>query len=92
MNNEEIDQLSKAIALFYDGENTPIVTAKGTGKDAEEIIRIAQESGVPLCDNSLLVELLVQLELGDNIPSALYTAIAQILSFAYQLELESTTK
>lgn len=83
------EKISKAIALFYDGENTPVVSAKGVGANADEIIRIAQENNVPLCDNSLLVELLAQLELGESIPSALYTAIAQILAFAYQLEMDN---
>lgn len=85
---ETHQKITKAVALYYDGENTPIVTAKGLGEEAQEIIRIAEESGVPLCDNALLVELLAQLELGDSIPGSLYTAIAHILSFAYQLELD----
>jgi flagellar biosynthesis protein len=39
-----------------------------------------------LCDNGALVELLVQLELGDEIPESLYLAVAYIIAFAYQLE------
>lgn len=79
-------ELQKAVALYYDGKNAPHVSAKGTGKLAEEIIAIAQEHGVPLCDNSTLVDLLVTLELGDEIPEALYIAVAYIIAFAYQLE------
>jgi flagellar biosynthesis protein len=79
-------ELQKAVALYYDGKNAPHVSAKGTGKLAEEIIAIAQEHGVPLCDNSALVDLLVTLELGDEIPEALYIAVAYIIAFAYQLE------
>ncbi|WP_188151573.1 EscU/YscU/HrcU family type III secretion system export apparatus switch protein [Teredinibacter waterburyi] len=79
----------KAIALFYDGNNAPTVTAKGGGDEAEEIIRIAREAGVPLCDNAPLVELLSELELGDNIPEQLYIAVAHIIAFAYQLQFES---
>jgi flagellar biosynthesis protein len=41
---------------------------------------------VPLCDNAALVDLLVTLELGDEIPEALYIAVAYIIAFAYQLE------
>jgi flagellar biosynthesis protein len=79
-------KIQKAVALFYDGNNTPTVTAKGTGAVADNIIAIAQQHGVPLCDNSALVELLVTLELGDDIPETLYLAVAYIIAFAYQLE------
>lgn len=80
------NELQKAVALYYDGKNAPHVSAKGTGEVAEQIIAIAQEHGVPLCDNSALVDLLVTLELGDEIPEALYIAVAYIIAFAYQLE------
>lgn len=79
-------ELQKAVALYYDGKNAPHVSAKGTGEVAEQIIAIAQENGVPLCDNSALVDLLVTLELGDEVPEALYIAVAYIIAFAYQLE------
>lgn len=79
-------ELQKAVALYYDGKNAPHVSAKGTGEVAEQIIAIAREHGVPLCDNSALVDLLVTLELGDEIPEALYIAVAYIIAFAYQLE------
>ncbi len=80
------EQLQKAVALYYDGNNAPHVSAKGTGKIAEEIMAIAREHGVPLCDNPSLVDLLVTLELGDEIPENLYIAVAYIIAFAYQLE------
>lgn len=79
-------QLQKAVALYYDGKNAPQISAKGTGKVAEQIMEIAREHGVPLCDNPSLVDLLVTLELGDEIPESLYIAIACIIAFAYQLE------
>lgn len=80
------NKIQKAVALFYDGKNTPTVTAKGTGAVADNIISIAEQHGVPLCDNSALVELLVHIELGDEIPETLYLAVAYIIAFAYQLE------
>ncbi|MBU3069959.1 EscU/YscU/HrcU family type III secretion system export apparatus switch protein [Aestuariicella sp. G3-2] len=78
-------QLQKAVALFYDGQQAPRVTAKGLGEHADAIIAIARDSDIPLCDNSALVDLLMTLELGDEIPEALYTAIAHIIAFAHQL-------
>jgi len=79
-------QLQKAVALFYDGVQAPTVTAKGIGEEAQAIIEIAREHEIPLCDNAPLVDLLVTLELGDNIPPALYTAIAHLIAFAYELQ------
>ncbi len=83
------EKLTKAVALFYDGEQAPIVSAKGEGAQAEEIIKIANENGIPLCDSEGLVELLTQLELGDNIPRSLYITIAHIIAFAYKLQLDN---
>ncbi len=80
------EEVQKAVALFYDGKTTPHISAKGTGEVAQQIIAIAEEHGVPLCDNSALVELLVTLELGDQIPETLYRAVAYIIAFAYQLQ------
>ena len=75
----------RAVALFYDGETTPRVTARGSGALAEEIIRIAREHGVPLHEDRDLLVLLSQLELGDEIPRELYVAVAEVIAFAYML-------
>lgn len=86
LNDLPEEELRKAVALFYDGDNAPVVTAKGIGAEAQKIIDIAHEHEVPLTDNSQLVDLLVTLELGDEIPEALYVAIAYIIAFAYELQ------
>lgn len=79
-------EIEQAVALYYDGEHTPVISAKGSGDVAQQIIDIAQEHGVPLCDNPSLVEFLMTLELGDEIPEKLYLAIAYIIAFAYDLK------
>ena len=81
-------ELKQAVALFYDGENTPKITAKGEGDIAEQIIAIAQENNIALCENKALNDLLMTLELGEEIPETLYLAIAHIIAFAYQLNAE----
>lgn len=73
----------KAIALQYDGENAPIVTAAGEGAIAQEIIRIAREHGVPLRQDASLAALLSDLELGDEIPEHLYRIIAEVIAYVY---------
>ncbi|MBC6906750.1 flagellar protein FhlB [Saccharophagus sp. K07] len=80
-------KLEKAVALFYDGRGAPQVTAKGEGAEAEQIIALAREHGVPLCDNPALVELLTQIEIGDHIPEELYIAVAHVIAFAYRLRM-----
>lgn len=73
----------RAIALQYDGDNAPIVTASGEGDIAEEIIRIAKEHGVPLREDMMLAALLSELELGEEIPPLLYRVVAEVIAYAY---------
>ncbi|HEY7772467.1 MAG TPA: EscU/YscU/HrcU family type III secretion system export apparatus switch protein [Marinagarivorans sp.] len=84
-NEPSHEELAKAVALFYDGEQAPTVVAKGTDDTAAAIIALAQEHKVPICNNPALAELLTLLDIGDHIPKELYVAIAHIISFAYQL-------
>lgn len=74
-----------AVALQYDGRQAPRVTAKGYGEVAEEIIRLAREHNIPLYEDVELVGLLSRLDLGDEIPEALYIAVARVIAFAYLL-------
>ena len=76
----------QAIALQYDEINAPKLVAKGEHDVAEEIIKLAKEFGVPLYENSELVELLAKLELGDEIPEVLYRVIAEVIAFAYHIK------
>ena len=74
-----------AVALQYDGEAAPRVTAKGEDSIAEQIIELARRHGIPMQENQPLASALARVELGDEIPEALYLAVAQVIAFAYQL-------
>ncbi len=74
-----------AIALHYTGQGAPKVTAKGHGHMAEQIIKLAQQAGVPLMEDPQLAALLSQVELEQEIPPALYEAVVQVLIFAYEI-------
>ena len=76
----------QAIALSYDGQQAPTLTAKGDDELAEAILAIAREHEVPIYENAELVRLLARMELGDQIPEALYLTIAEIIAFAWQLK------
>jgi len=84
--NNELTQHSIAVALHYDGDTAPQITAKGSGELAEQIIAIAKKHNVPLQENNELVQLLSHLELGDKIPQELYLAVAEIIAFTYILK------
>ena len=74
-----------AVALHYDGDNAPCITAKGSGELAEQIIALAKEHGIPLEEDKDLINLLAQLDIGAEIPQTLYLAVAEIIAFAYML-------
>ncbi len=76
----------QAIALSYDGQSAPNLTAKGDDELAEAILAIAREYEVPIYENADLVRLLARMELGDAIPEELYKSIAEIIAFAWYLK------
>ncbi len=79
------EKVRRAIALSYDKKNAPTVSAIGQGELAEQIIELAQQSNIPLMENAYLVELLLALNQGDEIPEELYLSVAEIIAFAYWL-------
>ncbi len=74
-----------AVALHYSGKGAPRVTAKGRGEVAARIREVAEEHAVPECQNADLVGLLERVELGEEIPQALFVAVAEVIAFAYSL-------
>ena len=81
--------LDIAVALKWDGNGAPRVTAKGRGETAQRILELAQEHGIPLQHEQELVELLLLVDLDHEIPQNLYVAVAEIIAFAYSLTCES---
>ena len=74
-----------AVALLYDGDNAPRITAKGAGALAEKILEQARRHQVPLEEDPELAAILSQIPLGDEIPESLYLAIAEVIAFAYMV-------
>ena len=77
------EKVDVAVAQRWDGDAAPQVTAKGRGEVAERIAQLAREHGVPLDRDPALVEILAQVDLGDQIPEMLFVAVAEIIAFAY---------
>jgi flagellar biosynthetic protein FlhB len=77
-----------AVALKYDDKKhgAPIVVAKGVDFVAEQIREIAKKSKVTLLEAPPLARALYRTtEIGAEIPSALYVAVAQVLAYVFQL-------
>ncbi len=78
-----------ACALRYDekeGDEAPVVLASGEGELAARILRAAQAYGVPVVQNVPLARALLELQIGDTIPEALYEAVAEILREVWEDE------
>ena len=77
-----------AVALKYEeGMNAPRVVAKGAGYLAARIKEIAAGHGVPVVENPAVARFLYQkVEVGEEIPPALYQAVAEIIALVYRLK------
>ncbi|MCL7745415.1 flagellar biosynthesis protein FlhB [Guyparkeria hydrothermalis] len=78
-----------AVALKYDAEGVgaPMVVAKGVDEMAMNLRKIAQAHGVELFEAPPLARALyTHVEIDEVIPAALYTAVAQVLAYVYQLK------
>jgi len=77
-----------AVALKYSegGMSAPQVVAKGTEAVAANIRKIAAENNVPILEAPPLARALhYHTEIGDEIPESLYTAVAEVLAYIFQL-------
>lgn len=77
-----------AVALKYDDDKmgAPKVIAKGRNIIAARIRELAEENNVPLFSAPPLARALYRsTEVGQDIPTGLYTAVAQVLAYIFRL-------
>lgn len=77
-----------AVALKYDSSKmmAPQVVAKGMNLIAANIRELAAEHNVPVLEAPPLARALyANAEVGEQVPSALYTAVAEVMAYVYQL-------
>ncbi len=78
-----------AVAIQYDDATmgAPRVIAKGADLIAMKIRDVAREHQVPVLQSPMLARALyAHTEIDGEVPSALYTAVAQVLAYVYQLK------
>ena len=81
-----MSKILRAVALEYGLRKTPVVSTKGSGELAEQIIEEAHRQGIYVTHDPKLAGLLGDLKIDKEIPKHLYTAVAVILSWAYWLK------
>ena len=81
-----MSQRRQAIALEYGSYATPMVTAKAEDELALEMIAEARAHGVYITQDPALLALLSRLDVDQEVPPELFTAVAVILSWVYWLK------
>jgi flagellar biosynthetic protein FlhB len=80
-----------AVALRYDMQMAaPIVIAKGRDLIAQQIKEVARWHNIPVLENPPLAQSLYRtVEVGQQIPAALYAAVAEILAFVFRAQAQA---
>ena len=88
---ESNNERRRATALRYEqGRRAPEVVATGAGLVADRILAAAREAGIPVRHDPALTEALAALELGAEVPEAMWTAVAETLAWAYRLDAKAS--
>jgi len=75
----------RAIALEYGKNRAPVVTAKGEEEAAMAMIAQARAYGIYVTEDPKLLALLSRLQVDQEIPAELFTAVSVILAWVYWL-------
>jgi flagellar biosynthesis protein len=80
-----------AVALKYERNKNPAphVVAKGRGPIAEQIVKVAEASGITIREDANLVEILEKLDIDSVIPLEAYAAVAEILNYVYKTNAQA---
>ncbi|WP_111976666.1 EscU/YscU/HrcU family type III secretion system export apparatus switch protein [Algibacillus agarilyticus] len=76
----------QAVSIKYNAPKAPEVIAKGFGERAEAIIKLAEESGILVHQDTELASYLTRLDVGDEIPKEVYVIIAELIAWSYILQ------
>jgi len=77
-------KIASAIA-YTPGDPAPVLLASGRGRQAEQIIAIAQDAGISMVEDAALAALLdTSAKPGDFIPTWCWEAAAKVLSFVME--------
>lgn len=78
-----MNDIKKAVAIGYEKEtmNAPKVLASGKGIVADNIIKKASKEEIEVYEDEKLVDNLIDVEVGREIPDKLYELVSKVLIF-----------
>ena len=85
--DDETKRAAIAIALEHrpGAPDAPRVIASGRGFTADQILDIAFARGIKVREDADLAEMLAAVGIGEEIPFAAFSAVAEILSYIYRV-------
>lgn len=90
INRRQINGPSAAVIRYDESEEgAPSVVAQGTGLLATQIIELAKQHNIQMQEDESLVQNLLDIDLGDNVPPQLYSVIAEILLLIEEMEIKN---
>ncbi|MDW8799649.1 fused FliR family export protein/FlhB family type III secretion system protein [Clostridium sp. A1-XYC3] len=77
-----------SVALKYEeGQEAPMVVAKGADSIAIKIKELAKENDIPIMENKPLARLIyAEVDINEEIPVEMYQAVAEILALVYKIK------
>ncbi|WP_339780078.1 EscU/YscU/HrcU family type III secretion system export apparatus switch protein [uncultured Thalassospira sp.] len=79
------DQVAVALRYLQGRDNAPVLTAKGQGSVAEQILQVAFARGIKVRKDSDLAEILMAVDIESEIPLEAFAAVAEILNYIYRI-------
>lgn len=78
----------QAVGISYESgkDTTPYISSKGSGERAQAIVDMANELGLYVHRDEGLLNQLLALREGEEVPQQLYGIIATVLAFSYMLQ------
>lgn len=81
-----IDKGAAALLWDRDKDDAPRLIAAGKGYLADKILALAEDAGIPVVEESPMVEVLLGLQPGNEIPPELFQLAAEVYVFLMELE------
>lgn len=90
-NKKQNDSTQRVAVIRYDKDQdkAPTVIAQGRGEVAQKILQKAKENDIPLQEDPFLLDNLLELDLGNNVPPQLYQVVAEVLLLVRRANIDS---